>query len=1000
MPRSQSRFFCLLAAALLLPPGLAAAQSVCGPVPAANAVVGLAALDIGSNVTANGNAVARGVFQQDAIAPSGALVTLSLNLPGLQPTAFPAINFGTTNSSGPDIAAGTYNTVTVSGASTRFTGGGTYRIGNLTLQSGAAAQFAPGEYFVNQLTTAGGVSLSVSPPGVVRFYINGALDIGNNSFVNAGGDPRNMQFFLYSPTLARFGAANSQQSPVSAVVYSPFSTNIQIGNNTDFTGAIVTAGTVTLGTRVNLIYTSAVQAAVAEVSSCALPPVQPSLASRFVIVHDGNGINCLAEPVTVRAVDAAGAVVTAYAGTVTLTTSTNRGTWSLVTGAGAFSDATPDDGRATYAFAAADRGQAAFTLYAPQGGATDIDASDGQAADNDSEGLLAFRPYGFLITPAPVGTRVAGRPFNLTLTAAGQTRSDPQCGVIEAYAGARTLAFWSEYVNPATGTRQVSVNGVNAATSSAAATPQNVTFTAGTASIAASYPDAGSLRLFVRDDAGIGEPPAGTGGEIIDEVTNVLGATAAFVVRPFGLHVAATGNPAATGPTGPRFRKAGEVFDVTATGKVWAAADDANNDGIPDGHTDDNPDNNASLADNATTPNFGLATPSPTVGRSAVLIDPNPNDPDFNRLGFPGILFGPTSTAYASGVVTLRNLLYTDVGIIELQATVNNYLSTGEAIHGRSGRVGRFYPHQIVLQSASVTPYCGGFTYMDQPALGVAFALRATSTNIYAAPPQILFNYHAGTGYASAVVGLAAENGNAGVDLGPRLSFPAPTWDRGSYTVNTASAAFARAAAPDGPFEDLILGARILSERDNTPLQNRDMNPATTGNCATTSSCTARMLSAAGTRLRYGRLVADNAQGSELVPLPLPLRAEYFDGNGYIVNVADNCTPYRAANVSFVPGSYTDGLDPGETAPALATDPGALSSGQTSATNALRLTAPGAGNTGSVGFIYDAPAWLHFDWNGVDEGNDGNLYDDDPGGRATFGVFRGPERLIYRRELY
>ncbi|MDQ2694526.1 MAG: hypothetical protein M3Z21_03935 [Pseudomonadota bacterium] len=104
--------------------------------------------------------------------------------------------------------------------------------------------------------------------------------------------------------------------------------------------------------------------------------------------------------------------------------------------------------------------------------------------------------------------------------------------------------------------------------------------------------------------------------------------------------------------------------------------------------------------------------------------------------------------------------------------------------------------------------------------------------------------------------------------------------------------------------------------------------------------------------------------------------------------------------MSFVAGSYTDSLDPGETAPTLATDPGALSNGQTSAANPLRLTAPGAGNTGSVQFVYDAPFWLHFGWNGVDEGNDGNLYDDDPGARATFGVFHGPERIIYRRELY
>ncbi len=38
--------------------------------------------------------------------------------------------------------------------------------------------------------------------------------------------------------------------------------------------------------------------------------------------------------------------------------------------------------------------------------------------------------------------------------------------------------------------------------------------------------------------------------------------------------------------------------------------------------------------------------------------------------------------------------------------------------------------------------------------------------------------------------------------------------------------------------------------------------------------------------------------------------------------------------------------------------------------------------------------WLYFDWDGD------LLYDDNPTGRATFGVYRGADNMIYLHEVY
>jgi hypothetical protein len=238
-------------------------------------------------------------------------------------------------------------------------------------------------------------------------------------------------------------------------------------------------------------------------------------AAQFTINHDRFGINCVAESITVNVVDsAAGTPLLNYNAPVQLDTQTGYGTWALVTGSGAFSDGAANDGIATYTWPLG-QSQAVFTLYYPQGPPSmDVDVfqiSNTGIRDTDAEGNLVFSANGFSVTaaalPNPPGAvtsfatnQTAGTNFALHIAAYGQTPSDPVCGIIEAYTGTKSLKFWSQYANPNTGTRSVTINTVSAAVSEAASAVQNVIFTNGQAVVTAKYKDVGQIRVLMKDD--------------------------------------------------------------------------------------------------------------------------------------------------------------------------------------------------------------------------------------------------------------------------------------------------------------------------------------------------------------------------------------------------------------------------------------------------------------------------------------------------------------------
>jgi hypothetical protein len=173
----------------------------------------------------------------------------------------------------------------------------------------------------------------------------------------------------------------------------------------------------------------------------------------------------------------------------------------------------------------------------------------------------------------------------------------------------------------------------------------------------------------------------------------------------------------------------------------------------------------------------------------------------------------------------------------------------------------------------------------------------------------------------------------------------------------------------------------------------------------------------AGNEFRYGRLRLVNAYGSHLVPLPVGIETQYWNGSAFQLNGEDNCTTLVRSNLTL--GTYRPNLDPCETAVSQATV------SFTQGTGLLYLAAPGAAaltgagtptagsvqltaNLGSAASGNYCPAvgaaeaaataanraYLQGAWTGAS-------YNEDPSARGTFGFYGAqPRNFIYFRENY
>jgi len=492
-----------------------------------------------------------------------------------------------------------------------------------------------------------------------------------------------------------------------------------------------------------------------------------------------------------------------------------------------------------------------------------------------------------------------------------------------------------------------------------------------------------------------------------------------FAVRPTAFTVttsAATGGTAAsqTGTSGTPAIKAGASFNLTAAATV------AGYNGTP---TIDNTKVVGTSTAGTIGGAFGAAVPGTGIADG--------NSFTYSEVGNFGL---------SAGGVRDTGFTSVDQAAGECVASsTSNTLSSGKygcwvgSTATGATAFGRFIPDNFNVTYTTppvFAPACGAFAYVGTKFTYPTAVMTVTARNSSNATTTNYSSVTASGAYmklTAASLNQAPYNTQAGrytrydalgggatpaLDLS---ALPATTADPsvGSFTNGVGTLTFATGATglgfvrstttPNAPFNaDIALALNVI-DADGVTFAG---NPASFG--AATAGNGIAFLS--GNSMRFGRLVIRNANGTQLLPLPVRVEAQYWSGaptSAFITNTLDNCTSIASADIAM--GNYTDNLSACETA---ISGGGALGMGR----KILLLAAPGSGNNGSVNLTVNLGAAASGNTCTTQGGaqgsattaNDphlqgnwtGGAYDVNPTARATFGITRGAEEVIFVRENF
>ncbi|WP_272997879.1 DUF6701 domain-containing protein [Paraglaciecola agarilytica] len=386
---------------------------------------------------------------------------------------------------------------------------------------------------------------------------------------------------------------------------------------------------------------------------------------------------------------------------------------------------------------------------------------------------------------------------------------------------------------------------------------------------------------------------------------------------------------------------------------------------------------------------------------------------------------------------------YSEVGVIRLDVQDVNYLPDNnnpiDAINTDSTlTLGEFTPAYFdvqILTAPELVNQCGNFSYMGQQ---VTFS-PSTQVELVAmnALGNVTKNYI--NGYwrygPDTTAGVTIDDASIHAASSPvvtRITSEAPalitepTAFNGITLVEVPDATFAyQKVATDftaypliEPFAaavDMRFLATFLTADNNVCYQSD--YPISGCEDFSISDETGSNITGTNVNVRHGRLSLEPNFGPETDFLVTPVRAEHYLNGRWQLNQEDNCTPIDLTeSAGQIVLSAQGGNDiTGQIDPTVSS--GTLIAGEILGNSNFALTGSASGNgpgvAGAVGVTLDPsagnPAWaqyMNFDWN-----NDGYICSDltlcpgassidGPSSILTFGLYRGNDRIIHWREVF
>ncbi|MBZ2170191.1 DUF6701 domain-containing protein [Marinobacter sp. F4216] len=673
----------------------------------------------------------------------------------------------------------------------------------------------------------------------------------------------------------------------------------------------------------------------------------------FEVLVPATGSVCAPVEVTIRALNQGGNLLAGYSGQIAVQTSSGSGNWAagsadVPAGVLAPNPDTDNNGGVTYQFVPADGGAVSLALSNATADELTIQVTELSGVESQSS-AIQFLENAFLVESSDVNGLdiVAERDHQFVVRAVRRDPVNGECGSIPDYEGSIGLKAWLSRTGDDPGGN---APGLNIGTSTAgvanalpSANNLSLNFTGGEASFSLVTSDVGQYELNLLDDT------SGIVQDVMGSPLPVAGVSDLWTVRPDRFELFVSGNPSASDASGPVFRAAGEAFDVqlAAVGANGTPLASYGQEGTPQG-----------------------------ADLTHTLVQPVGPGSEVGLLSGAGLLSG---SLFSNGQALVSGVSWNEVGIIALAARNDSYLGATPPFQGLSANVGRFIPDRFELSVSpgELAPFCSTgspFTYTGQ---AMSWNLMPEITISAMGPGTYVTRNYTETGFmklnASGVSRTSPTTDNVQTGLSGALIPVTASIQTGMVTVSSpgqVSYIFSSMdslvydKSPDGkvgpfaPSLTLTVTGVVDSDGVVAPLVPVQITPG------------------APLEVRYGRWHLENVYGPENVAsLSMPFRAEAWNGSRFVEHADDGCSAWSTASIS----------DP-EVYHTLSADAGTIGAG-----SGGPLTLQPNGTQGTDALTWDVPGWLEADWDG-----DGAL--DDPVGLATFGVYRGHDRVIFWQE--